>query len=288
MDQVEPGRHYRSCATEWGWREDEYQPPYKRPKAIVRANAKTQLEYQPTFHTKRKTVARITWRGTGGPSPVRWYHLEGHGGTKSSLAVITAHALPSGDGEKMNIGHPTNDPRPSFGQKRKRNSNTNPPFTRKERPLLVSPGGAPGAQVLFAGIIWRGTGGPSQAREPHDKNPFTTPRTWIGEGEFSTYASRDEHGRHYCSCATKWGSREDENRPPYKRPKAVVRANAKTQLDYQPTFLHRKKNCHWYRLEGHEGTKSHSLVSSGGARRDQVGPGSHTTTTHTKLQGLGE
>jgi len=34
----------------------------------------------------------------------------------TSMAYITAHALPSGDGEKMKIGHPTNDPRPSFGQ----------------------------------------------------------------------------------------------------------------------------------------------------------------------------
>jgi len=49
------------------------------------------------------------------------------------MADITAHALPSGDGEKMKIGHPTNDPRPSFGQTRKHNSVTNPPFTRNKR-----------------------------------------------------------------------------------------------------------------------------------------------------------
>ena len=58
------------------------------------------------------------------------------------MADITAHALPSGDGEKMKIDHTRNDPRPSFGQTRKHNSITNPPFTRKEKPSLVSSGGA--------------------------------------------------------------------------------------------------------------------------------------------------
>jgi len=63
-------------------------------------------------------------------------------GTGTSMAYITAHALPSGDGEKMKIGCPTNDPRPSFGQMRKHNSITNPPITRKENLSLVSNGGA--------------------------------------------------------------------------------------------------------------------------------------------------
>jgi len=146
------------------------------------------------------------------------------------MADITAHALLSGDGEKMKIGHPTNDSRPSFGETRKHNSITNPPFTRKEKPSLESSGGARGDRVPFASIIWRGMrgpsfirwyhlegqGGPSRAREPHRNNPYTTPRTWTGEGELSTYASWDEHDRHYRSCATEWGWREDENRPPYK------------------------------------------------------------------------
>jgi len=205
--------HYRSCTTEWGWREDENRQPYKRPKAIVQANTKTQLDYQPTFHMKRKIVSGIIWRGTRGASPVVWYNLEGHEGTKSSqgatpqqpihqlqglgeekgncphmppgtsMAGITAHALPSGDGEKMEIGPATNDPRPSFGQTRKHNSITNPPFTRKEKPSLESSGGARQHQVPLAGIIWRGTGGPSRAREPHHNNPYTTPRNWRGEGE---------------------------------------------------------------------------------------------------------
>ena len=56
----------------------------------------------------------------------------------TSMANITAHALPSGDGEKMKIGHPTNDPRPSFRRSRKHNSIANPPFTRKENLPLVS------------------------------------------------------------------------------------------------------------------------------------------------------
>ena len=110
------------------------------------------------------------------------------------------------------------------------------------------------------------TRGPRRAREPHHNNPETTPRTWRAEGELFTYASEDEHGRHYRSCATEWGWREDENRPPYKRPKAIIRANAKTQLDYQPTFHMERETvagiiwrgtssiC-WYHLEGHGGTK---------------------------------
>jgi hypothetical protein len=53
---------------------------------------------------------------------------------RTSMANITAHALPSGHGEKMKIGHPTNDPRPFLRQTRKTNSITNPPFTRKAKP----------------------------------------------------------------------------------------------------------------------------------------------------------
>ena len=62
------------------------------------------------------------------------------------MAHITAHALPSGDGEKTKTGYPTNDPRPSFGQTLQSNSITNPPFTRKENSSLVSSGGARGDQ----------------------------------------------------------------------------------------------------------------------------------------------
>ena len=52
----------------------------------------------------------------------------------TSMANITAHALPSGHGEKMKIDRPTNDPRPFLRQTRKTNSITNPPFTRKAKP----------------------------------------------------------------------------------------------------------------------------------------------------------
>ena len=180
----EHGQHYRSCATECVWREDEDRPPYKRPKAIVRANAKTQLDYQPTFHTERKTITGIIWRGTT-----------------------------RGDQDE------------------------------------------PGSHTT--------------------KNPETTPRTWRAEGELFTYVSGDEHGRHYRSCATEWGWREDENQPPYKRPKAIVRANAKTQLDYQPTFHTERKTVA-------------GIIWRGTTRGDQDEPGSHTTTTLRQLQGLGE
>ena len=84
----EHGRHYRSCATEGGCREDENWQPYKRPEAIVRVNAKTKLDYQPTFHTERKTFTQIIRRGTRGPISICWYHLEGHGGTKSRQGAI--------------------------------------------------------------------------------------------------------------------------------------------------------------------------------------------------------
>ena len=79
------------------------------------------------------------------------------------------------------------------------------------------------------------TRGPRRAREPHHNNPDTTPRTWREKGELFTYASEDEHGQHYRSCATEWVWREDEDRPPYKRPKAILEANPKNQLNYQPS-----------------------------------------------------
>jgi len=158
----EHGRHYRSCATEWGWREDENRPPYKRPKAIVRANAKTQLDYQPTFHTERKPAAGIILRGTtrgdqdepGSHTTTTLKQLQGLGAQKGnysrmpprmSMADITAHALSSGDGEKTKISHPTNDPRPSFGQTRKTQLDYQPTFHTERKTV--------------AGIIWRGPRG---------------------------------------------------------------------------------------------------------------------------------
>jgi len=220
----EHDRHYRSCAIECGWREDENWPPYKRCKAIIRENTKTQLDYQHTFHAERKTIAGIIWRATGGTksrslvssggarrdkvelrshTTTTHTQLQGLGEEKgnfphmhpgTSMADIIAHALPSGDVEKMKIGHPTNNPRPLLWKTRKHNSITNPPFVRKEKTSLESSGGARGDQVPFTGIIWRGTGGPSQAREAHHNNPYTTLRTWRAEGVLSTCASRDEHG----------------------------------------------------------------------------------------------
>jgi len=64
-------------------------------------------------------------------------------------------------------------------------------------------------------IIWMGT---RDEDEPgsHTTTTHTTPRTWREDGELFTYASWDEHGQYYYSCATKWGWREDENWPPYK------------------------------------------------------------------------
>jgi len=103
-----------------------------------------------------------------------------HPGT--SIVDIKAHALPSGDGKKMKISHPTNDPNPLLGKTQKHNSIANPPFIWKGKPSLKSSGGARGDQVPFVGIIWRGTGRQNRAREPHHKNPYTTPRNWRVEG----------------------------------------------------------------------------------------------------------
>ena len=145
--QGKHGQHYRSCATEWAWREDENRTPYKRPEAILEANPKNQLNYQPTIHTERKLVTCIIWMG----------------------------------------------------------------MRDQDEP------------------------------KSHTTTTHTTPTTWRAEGELFTYASQDEPGQHYRSCATEWGWREDENRPPYKRPKAIVQANPKTQLDHQPTFHTERK-----------------------------------------------
>jgi hypothetical protein len=138
---------------------------------------------------KRENTTQLPTHLSHGKKTCRWYHLEGHEGTrtskgatpqqpiqlqelgkqkgncshmppKMSMANITAHALPSGDGEKMKIGHPTNDPRPSFRQTRKHNSITNPPFTRKENLSMVSSRGA--------------RGGPGRAREPHHNSPYSS------------------------------------------------------------------------------------------------------------------
>jgi len=129
----EHGQHYLLCTTEWGWGEDENWSPYKQPKAIVQANAKTQLDCQPTFHTERKENPSLVSSGgargdqdePGSHTTTTHTQLQGLGEQKgncshmplgTSMAEINAHALPSGDGEKMKIGHPTNNPRPSFGQ----------------------------------------------------------------------------------------------------------------------------------------------------------------------------
>jgi len=72
--QMTQGHHYRSCATEWRWREDENRPPYKWPKPIIQANLEKQLNYQPTFRTKRKPVTCIIWMGTRGPGQAREPH----------------------------------------------------------------------------------------------------------------------------------------------------------------------------------------------------------------------
>ena len=129
-------------------------------------------------------------------------------------------------GNDVVLGLPSRTRNNEASKEPRDNSITNPPFTRKGNLPLVSSGGARGDQ---------------DERESHTTKAHTAPRTWRAEGELFTYASQAETGQHYRSCATEWGWREDENRPPYKRPKAVVQANAKTQLNYQPTFHMERK-----------------------------------------------
>jgi len=88
----------------------------------------------------------------------------------------------------------------------------------------------------------------------HTTIAHTTPRTWREEGELFTYASQDEHGQHYHSYATKWGWREDENRAPYKQPKAILQPNPKKNNSITNPPFTRKENL--------------SLVSFGWARAD--------------------
>ena len=155
------------------------------------------------------------------------------------MAGITAHALPSGDGEKMKIGHPTNDPRPFLRQTRKPNSITNPPFTRKAKPS--APNREEVKNIKRSQFEWSHTWmhGPIKillftTTEGHDSDKRTM-ELWgshLGPQQRGAQRSteqtlnilivgmgkreRDEHGPHYRSCATEWGWREDENRPPYK------------------------------------------------------------------------
>jgi len=140
---------------------------------------------------KRENTTRLPTHLSHGKKNHRWYHLEGHEGTEfrslvsfggaqryqvepgshtaathtqlqglgeekgncphmppgTSMADITAHALPSGDGEKMKIDHHTNDPRPSLGKTQKTQLDYQPTFHTERKTV--------------AGIIWRGTGGPS-------------------------------------------------------------------------------------------------------------------------------
>jgi uncharacterized protein YodC (DUF2158 family) len=179
---------------------------------------------------KPENTTQLPTHLSHGKKTCRWYHLEGHAGTRTSqgatpqqpiqlqelgerkgncshmpprtsMANITAHALPSGDGEKMKIGHPTNDPRPSFRQ----TENT----TRL--PTHLSHG-----KKTCRWYHLEGHAGDQDEQGSHTTTAHTAPRTWRAEGELFTYASQDEHGQHYRSCATEWGWREDENRPPYK------------------------------------------------------------------------
>jgi len=170
---------------------------------------KTQLDYQPTFHMKRETVARIIWRGTGGPSPIRWYHLEGHEGTKSSKGTRPQQPI-----------HNSKD-------------------LERRRGIV---------HMCLLGRAWP-----------------TLPLMCYRVG-----------------MERRWKSTTLQTTQGHRSGKRAKTTRIPTHLS------HEKKNCRWYHLEGHEGTKSYSLVSSGGARGDQVELRSHTTTTHTQLQGLGD
>jgi len=168
------------------------------------------------------------------------------------MANITAHALLSGDGEKMKISHPTNDPRPLFGQTRKHNSITNPNFTRKEEPPLVSSGGArgdqdePGSHTTTTHTQLQGLG------EQKGNCSHMPPRTSMADITAHVLRSGDEE-------KMKIDNPTNDQRPSFEQ------TRKHNSITYPP-FTWKEKPL---------------LVSSGGARGDQDEPGSHTTTTHT-------
>ena len=167
------------------------------------------------------------------------------------MANITAHALPSGDGEKTRADDPTNDPRPLFRHTRTSNSVTNPPFTRKSNPSPHQKGeevnNIPRSRFHEANETKAHLSNPPKREEvnnmaksqhrrsqraskghesdigdrpvvsrSHTERPRPPLRTQSGRVTLFTYASQDKHGQHYRSCATEWGWREDESRRPYK------------------------------------------------------------------------
>ena len=156
------------------------------------------------------------------------------------MANITAHVLPSGDGENMNVDHPTNDPRPFFKHTRTSNSIYQPTFHTKIQPLPPPKGeevnniarsrfheanetkahlsNPPKREEVnnIAKSQHRRSQRASKGHESdigdrpvvsrsHTERPHPTPRTQSERATLFTYASQDKHGQHYRSCATEWG-----------------------------------------------------------------------------------
>ena len=151
------------------------------------------------------------------------------------MANITAHALPSGDGEKTRVDDPTNDPRPLFRHTRTSNSVTNPPFTRKSNPSRHKQAKREeknnieksqhrrsqratyqNADFNRANVRPRGTRESywsadfnNANRQPvisksHTQQPHPNARKQSGRERLFKHASKDEHGQHYRSYATEW------------------------------------------------------------------------------------
>ena len=141
------------------------------------------------------------------------------------MANITAHELPSGDGEKMRADDPTNDPRPFFRRTLTNNSITNPPFTRKSNLNNIAKSRFHGANEGKANLshppkreeasnvansqfqrsqrATKGHEGDIGERQvvsrSHTQQPHPTLRTRSERVTIFTYASKDKHGQHYRS-----------------------------------------------------------------------------------------
>ena len=181
------------------------------------------------------------------------------------MANITAHELPSGDGEKMRADDPTNDPRPFFRRTLTNKSITNPPFTRKsnpsphtkrggnekysEEPTWTKPtsdnGEKPIAteQTCDQGARERHNGEPISTKPPsgqssqgatHNK-PFQLRENRADKGD-CTNMPPETSTANITAHMLPSGDGEMKFDDPKNDPRAFFRHTRTEQLDYQPTF----------------------------------------------------
>jgi len=153
------------------------------------------------------------------------------------MANLTSHMLPSGDGEKMKINHPTNNPRPSFRQTRKNNSISNPPFTWKENLSLISFGWAQGTRTSLGAT---------------PQHPIQLQGLWEQKGN----CSHMPPGTSMANITAHVLPSGDGEKMKIRHPKITQGhpSGKPRKMTQSPTHLsHEKKTYHWYHLDGHEG-----------------------------------